>query len=43
VRSIRLKGKFGRIFFSRQKEKDLLGFDDLADFEENQWLVRPNL
>jgi hypothetical protein len=48
VRSIRLKGKFGRNFLWKPNEKneeeiDSFNIDDVADFKENQWLVRPNL
>jgi hypothetical protein len=48
VRSIRLKGKFGRNFLWKANKKnedirDLYDLDDVADFKENQWLLRPNL
>jgi hypothetical protein len=48
VRSFRLKGKFGRNFLWKTNEEneekiDLYGIEDVADFKENQWWVRPNL
>jgi hypothetical protein len=48
VRSVRLKGKFGRNFFLKtngknEEEKDSYDLDDLADFEEDRRWVRPNL
>jgi hypothetical protein len=44
----RLKGKFGRNFLWKTNEKneeeiDFFNIDDVADFKENQWLIRPNL